>query len=41
MSDRAVRMLCRTLLACTFAVLTKVGNFSEWWDLIVGEAESE
>lgn len=41
MSDRAVRMLCRTLLACAFAFITKAGNFGEWWEHIADEADYE
>lgn len=39
MSDKAVRMLCRTALACVWAIITHYGNFNEWWDAIVAEED--
>ena len=41
MSDKAVRMLCRTLLVCTCAVLIKQGTFEDWWATIANEESAE
>jgi hypothetical protein len=34
-------MLCRTIIACTYAVLSREGSFGEWWELIAEEVTDE